>query len=99
MRIRGMRCGTEAGNGGCFEALAMRQGLLPLVPDAVLSYGQLAILLQSRATLALDGAFPLWQELGGFAGGLVLDNHAQHVEIVHLAQDVLELLQIRAPRL
>src|SRR4029077_8812665 len=99
MRIRGTRGGAEAGNRGCFGALAMRQGLLPLVPDAVLPNGQLAIFLQPRAALALDGAVPLRLQLGGFASSLLLDNHAQHVEIVHLTQYVLEMLQICAPRL
>ncbi len=92
MRICSARCGAKPGDGGRFKALAMRQGLLPLAPDAVFSNGQLTILLQTRATLALDGAFPLRQELGGFAVRLLLDNHPEHVEIVHLAQDVLELL-------
>src|SRR5216684_8188411 len=97
MRIRGARGGAEPGARGCFEALAMRQGLLPLVPDAVLPDGQLAIVLQPRATLALHGAFPLWKQPGGFAVSLLLENHAQDVEVMHLAQDVLQLLQIRAP--
>src|ERR1700687_2847391 len=99
MRVRGARGDAEPGSRRGFETLAMRQGLLPTVPDAVLPDGQLAIFLQPRAALALDGAFPLRLELGGFTGGLMLDDHAQHVEVVDLAQNVLDLLQIRAPRL
>src|SRR5689334_17291865 len=99
VRIRGAGCGADASNPRCLEALAMRQGLLPLVPDAVFPDGQLAIVLQARATLALHGAFPLRKQRGSVPVSLLLQNHAQYVEVMHLAQDVLQLLQIRAPRL
>src|ERR1700738_1128772 len=99
MCIRGASGSTEPGNRGCLQPLSMRQGLLPFVPNAVLPNGQFAILLEPSIALALDRALPFGLQVCGFAGSLLLDNAAQDVEVVHFTENVLKLLQVRAPRL
>src|ERR1700686_4431620 len=96
----GSTCGgAETGDCRGLQALLMWQSLLPFVPNAVLPDGQASILLQPCAALPLYGSFPFGQQLRGIAVDLLLDNHAEHVEVVHLTQNILKLLQVWAPRL
>jgi len=82
---------ARSGRSRLFRGACHAAGLVATRSRRCPSDGQLAIVLQPRATLAPDGAFPLRQELGGFAGSLVLEitrTRRDHV----LRQDVLELL-------
>src|SRR6266852_7578707 len=99
MHIRGARRDPKARDRRSAQPFVMRQSFLPVAPKAVFPNSQLAILLQASAALTLDRAFPLRPQIRGFADSLLLDNPAQHVQIVDLAQNVLEVLQIGAPHL
>src|SRR5579859_436690 len=97
MRIHSSGGSTQPGDGRDLETFVTRKGLLPGVPNAVFAERQFAIVLEAGAALPVNGAFPLWLQRRSFTGGFLPDDASQHIEVVHLAQNILELLQTRTP--
>lgn len=97
-RVRGAGGGAEAGRGRGFEATVVGQIAAPFVPEAGLAKGELAISFDALAAFASDDFVPGLAGVFGFGGVGFVDHGGEDVEIVDVAEKILEAFEIVAPR-
>src|SRR3974390_1944591 len=81
------------------ESAPLRQPRSPLLPQVAVPVSQLPISLEAFLPFALNSFPPCRARLFRFRGGLQCDSLRQHIQIVHISEQVLKVLQIVAPRL
>src|SRR6202790_4525716 len=88
--------GASHGRGLC--ALVLRQAGGPVGPDAGLAESEFTVLVEALVAGAVDHAVPFGEKLGNVGLGFVAYEEGEHVEIVDFAQDILQALELGAPR-
>ena len=97
MRINGAGRGAQAGQSGGFDAAIRGEARTPDVPEAGLAESELAIRLDAFAALALDEFVPQFQRVFRFVEVRLLYNFRENIQVVNLAEHVLEALEIVTP--
>src|SRR6266481_9425147 len=97
MRINGAGRGAQAGQRGGFDAAIRGEARTPDVPEAGLAESELAIRLDAFAALALDEFVPQFQRVFRFVEVRLLYNFRENIQVVNLAEHVLEALEIVTP--
>src|SRR5229473_138635 len=97
MRINGAGRGAQAGQRGGFDAAIRREAGTPDVPNAGLAESELTIRLDAFAAFALSEFVPEFEGVFGFVEVRLLYNFGENVQIMNLAKQVLEALEIIAP--
>ncbi len=98
-RIGGAGGGAETCHGGEREALALRQAVAPIVPEAGFAQGELAIGFDALVALAMDDFLPDVMCVGEFVlrgfvvrrvlGDDYFEKLGEDVEIVDVAEQIL----------
>ena len=97
MGINGASRGAQAGQSGGFDAAIRREPGTPDVPKAGFAESELAIGFDAFVPLAPDDFLPEFEGVFGFEEVGLPDDFGKDVEIVNLAEHVLEALEIVAP--
>lgn len=95
--IGGAGGGANASEGGGFEALAMREIVAPIVPEAGFAKSELAVGFDTLVALVGDFFLPGFRGVGGGGGFGFVEEFGEDVEIVDIAEEILEALEIIAP--
>src|SRR6266481_5088478 len=96
MSVRGARRRAQARHGRGLQPFAVRKRVAPLVPQASFAQCELSVFLDSFVALAPDGLQPSFPCLGRTQRRF-LHNASKHIEVVHVAQQILHTLQFVAP--
>src|SRR5260370_38074260 len=97
MRINGAGRGAKTGQSGGFDAAIRGEAGAPDVPEAGLAESELAIGFDAFKPRARDDFLPKFERVFGFDEVRLLDDFGEDVEIVNLAEDVLEAFETIAP--
>src|SRR5260370_7398321 len=97
MRMNGAGRGAQAGQSGGFDAAIRGEARTPDVREAGLAESELAIRLDAFAALALDEFVPQFQRVFRFVEVRLLYNFRENIQVVNLAEHVLEALEIVTP--
>ena len=97
MGINGAGRGAQAGQSGGFDAAIRGEPGTPDVPKARFAESELAIGFDAFVPLAPDDFLPEFEGVFGFEEVGLPDDFGKDVEIVNLAEHVLEALEIVAP--
>src|SRR5216684_2375910 len=97
MRINGAGRGAQAGQCGGFDAAIRGEARTPDVPEAGLAESELTICPEAFAALALDEFLPEFERVFGFVEVRLLYKFRENIQVVNLAEHVLETLEIVTP--
>src|ERR1700745_1035986 len=97
MRINGAGRCAQASQSGSFAAALCGEAGTPDVPEAGLAESELTIRLDAFAALALDEFVPEFERVFGFMEVRLLYDFRENVQIVNLAKQILDALEIIAP--